>query len=376
MRKIKSLSLLCVILGLLVILTGCPETVHMGESNQEQNQVNTGNSNNKAPDKGQESVKPKGMVYFNYFDTVSNIYCYANETQENFEAKCNGVTSILGEYHQLFDIYYEYSGVANLRTINLNAGKDAVEVDEKLIDFLLYAKELYQITNGEMNIMMGSVLKLWHNCREEASTNPSSARIPTEQELAEANAHTSISSLEIDEVNNTVRITDPEASIDVGALGKGYATEKAAEYLRNNGGESYVLNIGGNIRIIGHKPDGSGWKTGIKNPANTSSYAAYLTLADTSCVTSGNYERYYMVKGQKYHHIIDKDTLMPADFFTSVTIITKDSGLADALSTALFSMSYEDGLAMVEKIGGVDVLWITADGTQYMTPGLSSLIAK
>ena len=245
-------------------------------------------------------------------------------------------------------------------------------VDQELIDFLLYAKELYAFTNGEMNIMMGSVLKLWHDCREASGANG----IPEADQLAEANKHTDISILEIDTEKRTVRISDPEASIDVGALGKGYATEKAAQYLKNDGAESYVLNIGGNIRIIGNKPDGSGWRTGIKNPADTNTFASYITIANTSCVTSGDYERYFIVDGEKYHHIIDKDTLMPSKFFSSVTIITENSGLADALSTALFAMSYEDGLEVVEQIGGVDVLWITGNGEQYMTDGFAKLSSE
>ena len=334
------------ILGLLVILTGCPETANEAKK-----------------------IEPKGMVNFTFFDTVSYVYCYADNTNEVFESRCNDVWGVLREYHQLFDIYYEYSGVTNLMTLNKNAGGEAMVVDGKLIDFLLYAKELYEETNGEMNIMMGSVLKLWHDCRE------SGTRIPTEDELAEANLHTDISSLEIDVENSTVRIADPQASIDVGALGKGYATEMAAKHLESIGAESYVLNIGGNIRIIGKKPDGSGWKTGIKNPADPTTYASYIIISDTSCVTSGDYERYFVVGGERYHHIIDKDTLMPSKYFSSVTVITKNSGLADALSTALFTMSYEDGLALVEKIGGVDVLWIKADGTQYMTDGFSALLS-
>ena len=101
-----------------------------------------------------------------------------------------------------------------------------------------------------------------------------------------------------------------------------------------------------------------------------------INIANTSCVTSGDYERYFTVDGVRYHHVIDKDTLMPSTFFSSVTIITKDSGLADALSTALFTMSYQDGLALVEKIGSVEVLWVARDGTQYKTKGLDSLVAE
>lgn len=338
------------ILGLLVVLTGCPKTANKAD--------------------------PKGMMYFSYFDTVSYIYSYAEDSQEDFEARCEGASAILGEYHRLFDIYYEHSGISNLRTVNLNAGGDPITVDEKLIDFLLYAKELYKETSGEMNVMMGSVLKLWHDCREKADSSSKNNSIPTEEELKEASLHTDISCLEIDEVNNTVRITDPKASIDVGALGKGYATEKAAEYLRGAGAEGYVLNIGGNIRIIGNKPDGSGWKTGIKDPAEPECYALTLELANTSCVTSGDYERFFYAGNVKYHHIIDKDTLMPSTHFSSVTVITENSGLADALSTALFSMSYEDGLALVEGLGEVEVLWITSDGTQYYTDGIKVLIRK
>ena len=354
MKIFRSLICLCAVLGLLVVLTGCPNSAHKDEENKE----------------------PKGQVNFTVFDTVSYVYSYAEDPQEEFDARCDAVFEILGEYHNLFDIYYAHSGVNNLKTLNDGAGGEPIAVDQKLIDFLLYAKELYTLTGGEMNVMMGSVLSLWHDCREEASNSSADARIPTTEALEEAALHTDISLLEINTENKTVRITDPDARIDVGALGKGYATEMAAKYLRDNGADGYVLNIGGNIRIIGHKPDGSGWGTGIKNPQNPSQYALKLTIANTSCVTSGDYERYFFVNGVKYHHVIDKDTLMPSTHFSSVTVLTPNSGLADALSTALFAMSYEDGLALVNRVGDVDVLWITSDGTQYYTPGIADMILE
>lgn len=351
MKILKSLSCLSLIWGLLVFMTGCPQSA--------------------------VKTEPLGMVYYTYFDTVSYIYNYAGGDSEEFEEICSETAKILEEYHNLFDIYYEHSGVTNLRTINLNAGGDPMKVDQKLIDFLLYAKELYALTGGEMNVMMGAVLRPWHDCRQAASSDPANATIPSTEVLEEAVKHTSIDLLEIDEENLTVRISDPAASLDVGALGKGYATERAAQYLESIGATSYVLNIGGNIRIIGTKPDGSGWLTGIKDPmTGGSTYAKYITLANTSCVTSGTYERFYSVDGVRYHHIIDKDTLMPSEHFASVSIITKDSGLADALSTALFTMSYEDGLALVTSLGGVEVLWITPEGEQHMTDGFKQLITE
>ena len=354
MKLLKTLPCLCLVLGLLVFLTGCPETAHKADQNAK--------------------IEPQGMVYFTYFDTVSYVYSYAGDTQADFEKNCGEVAQILEDYHHLFDIYYEYSGINNLKTINLNAGGDAVSVDQRLIDFLLYAKELYTLTGGEMNIMMGAVLRPWHDSRSAAGDDPANARIPTEEELLSASAHTDISLLEIDDENNTVRISDPKASIDVGALGKGYATEMAAKRLKELGVTSYVLNIGGNIRIIGTKVDGSTWLTGIKDPQDTSKYATYLNLANTSCVTSGVYERFFTVDGVRYHHIIDKDTLMPSEYFTSLTVICEDSGLADALSTALFCMSYEDGSEIVNSLDGVEVLWIYSDGEMKMSDGLHALV--
>lgn len=345
--KTKKLFYLLMIVGQLVVLTGCLNSV--------------------------KETKPMGMMYFSFFDTVSNIYSYAGDSQEKFNENCEEVASILEEYHKLFDIYHEYSGVNNLCTINKNAGGEAIVVDEKLIEFLLYTKEMYTLTNGKANVMLGAVLKLWHNAREYASNDPMNAKIPDIVLLEEAIKHTSIDLLEIDEENNTVRITDPSALIDVGAIGKGYATEKAAQHLEQKGITSYVLNIGGNIRIIGTKVNGDGWNTGIKNPLDPSSYAFYTNIADTSCVTSGDYERYFIADGKKYHHIIDGETLMPANYFSSITIITKDSGLADTLSTALFCMNYEDGLKLVESLGNVEVLWIYSDGSQKTTDGMISI---
>ncbi len=352
MKQVKTGALILCCVLLISVLAGC-----------------------KLPNLPQQSSDPQGKAYFAYFDTVSYVYSYAGDPAEQFDERSAGVSRILQEYHQLFDIYHEYSGVNNLCTVNKQAGGDPVPVDPKLIEFALYAKELYETTGGEMNIMMGAVLSIWHDYRTEAMDDPSAAKVPPMADLQEAATHTDISLLEIDEINNTLRITDPKASMDVGALGKGYATEKAAQYLEADKASGYVLNIGGNIRIIGTKPDGSGWLTGIRNPFGDG-HLAKLTLADISCVTSGSYERYYTVGNQRYHHIIDGETLMPAAYFPSVSILTKDSGLADALSTALFCMPYEAGLQLVNKLDGVEVLWVFDDGSIHCTDGLKKLLVE
>ena len=320
-------------------------------------------------------ITPKNKQYYEYFNTVSVIYSYAGDTDEAFLENCNTVEEILRDYHKLFDIYYKYSGINNLKTVNENAGKSPVKVDSRLIDFLEYSKEMYTLTDGAVNIALGSVLKLWHDARDAASISEDLAYVPDMEELEAAMEHTDINNIIIDRENSTVFISDPKLSIDVGAIGKGYATEKARCALIEKGVTSYVLNIGGNISAIGTKVSGAPWRTSIKSPHKAGEYALTVDLANTSCVTSGDYERYFTIDGVKYHHIIDQITLMPAAYFSSITIITPDSALADALSTALFCMSYEDGLKLASSLEGVDVYWIGTDGTEYMTQGIKDIIS-
>ena len=321
-----------------------------------------------------ESAEPKGKAYYGYFDTVSYVYDYAGDSAERFNDRSAEVSHLLEEYHRLFDIYHEYAGLTNLCSLNKAAGGEAMELDPRLIDFLQYARGMYDTTGGEMNVMLGAVLRLWHDCREAASDDPSNAAIPTEEALREAAAHTDIALLEIDAEKGTARIADPLASIDVGALGKGYAVERAAEYLEQEGAFGYVLNIGGNIRCIGTRPDGSGWVTAIRDPdPEAEDYALRIEISDTSCVTSGVYERFFSVNGTLYHHIIDKDTLFPAAYYGSLTVVIRDSGLADALSTALFCMPWEESAALAEALGA-EALWIFPDGEQRMTDGFAAFI--
>jgi thiamine biosynthesis lipoprotein len=316
--------------------------------------------------------EPYSKQYLDLFNTVSVIYSYADESESAFEENCTVVYNILLEYHRLFDIYYEYTGINNLATVNRMAGRGPVEVDGKIIDFLLYCKDVYAFTGEKTNIALGSVLSLWHKSRSEADDSGNST-LPDPNLLFDASHHTSIDSLIINKDLGTVEITDENLSLDVGAIAKGYAVEKAKEFLVSMGITSYVLNIGGNISAIGTKPSGDGWKTAIKNPADPSRYSLYVELSNESCVTSGNYERYFVSSGKKYHHIIDPKTLYPAEYFGSVTVITEDSGLADALSTALFCMSYEEGLALISSIDGVEAVWIYENGEIKTTSGIKVL---
>lgn len=322
--------------------------------------------------------EPLTKTYYEYFDTVCAIYSYADESEEEFLKNCRMIEEIFEKYNKELDIYYEYSGVNNLCTVNKRAGQESITVSRELMDFLLYAKDVYSLTNGKTNIAMGAVLRIWHDAREVAEDESNNAYVPAMDELIAASEHTDIGALLLDGEALAVSFADPDMSLDVGALGKGYVAELCAKMLMEKGIDSYVLNVGGNIRAIGEKPDGEGWVTGITNPDKTSdkSFCARVILRDTSCVTSGNYERYFELDGVRYHHVIDPETLFPASYFASVTVISKDSALADALSTALFCMSYEEGKDLINDLAGVEVLWVYDDGRLDMTDGFSVLLVE
>lgn len=309
-----------------------------------------------------------------YFDTVITVTGYEN-SKEEFDKVAEDVMSRFEEYHRLYTIYNRFDGLENLCTINdLSNGKHrTVTVDKRIVDMLLFAKDMYTLTDGTVNVAMGSVLSLWHNYRNLGMDDPRNASLPPMEKLLEAAEHMDINNLVVDEQNCTVTLADPLMKLDVGAIAKGYAAECVARYMEEKGITGYVLNVGGNVCTIGAKPDGTPWTVGLENP-DGGEYIEYLCLNGQSVVTSGSYQRYYYVDGKPYHHIIHPDTLMPAEGFKSVSVICENSGLGDALSTALFCMPYEKGLELVESIPDVEVMWLTDDGVKMTSSGWNRFV--
>ena len=304
-------------------------------------------------------IKTQSRVFFDCFDTVGTFYDYSGMSDDEFKKVADKVEDILFEYHKLYDIYNEYEGVTNLASINKNAGGGPQKVDKRIIDMLLYSKEMYELTNGRVNVCMGSVLKIWHNFREEKATE-----LPSEEELAQANKYTDINNLIIDAENLTVEIKDPLTSLDVGAIAKGYAVEMTAAWLEAQGYSGQVLDVGGNLRAIGTKPSGEGWTAGVRNPgiATLDSYVYKFNLKNEALVTSGSYERYHTVGGIRYHHIINNETLMPENYYLSVSVKSDSSALSDALSTAIFNMKYEEAEAFVKGMKNITVVFVLPSG--------------
>lgn len=321
----------------------------------------------------QEKLTAYDAQYLDYFDTITSITIFAKNDAE-FESYKTLAEETMEKYHELFDIYDTYDGVNNIKTINDNAGIAPVTVDPELIDLLEFSRKEYEETNGKVNVAMGSVLSIWHDYREAGLENPDEAEIPDMDLLLQAAEHTDFEQIEIDEQASTVYIPDEEMSLDVGAIAKGYATKRLAETLKDAGVTSALLSLGGNVETIGTKADGKPWRVGVQNPDTSAaqSYLHVVNLNDSCLVTSGTYQRYYEVDGVRYHHIINPDTLMPWNTYDSVSILCDDSGRADALSTAVFNMEPEEGMAFVEAQDGVEALWVFPDGSERMSSGFGA----
>lgn len=303
------------------------------------------------------------------FDTVIILTGYAKD-EAAFNNTAQSAFDELYELHRLYDVYNEYDGIVNICTINKNAGGEALPVDQRIIDLLTLANEINETCGGCMDITAGSVLRLWHNARTDSLNSPELAYIPDNEALQRAAEHTGFDLLEIDEQNKTIRLTDPESLLDVGAIAKGYAVELVCKNLP----EGWLISAGGNVCSTGLKPDGDSWKVGIQDPdGDPSDIICKLSVDKAAVVTSGDYQRVYTVDGVRYHHIIDLNTLFPAARWRSVSIICENSGIADGLSTALFVLSREEGEKLLKHYNA-EALWIDSDGNLQYSEGFTKYI--
>ncbi len=301
-------------------------------------------------------------TYLDVFDTATTLVLYA-PSQSRADEWAADLHNRLSEFHRLYTIYDSEAGVNNLKTVNDSAGTP-VAVDEEIISLLKLGKEAHTLTGGKVNIAMGSVLSLWHQARTNGIDHPETAALPEKAALQNASQHTDINTLTIDETALTVGLSDPESKLDVGAIAKGFAAQQVAAFAKELGIPSALISVGGNVVAVGGKPDDTPFVIGIEDPSGEQSYLLTVNVRDCAVVTSGNYQRYYTVDGVRYHHLIDPDTLYPAEYMTSVSVIGPDSGLADALSTALFLLPPEEGKALIKKVSGYEAVWILKDGSR------------
>jgi thiamine biosynthesis lipoprotein len=261
--------------------------------------------------------------------------------------------------NHIFDKYNDVAGVNNVKAINDNAGIAPVVVDQALIDLLLIAKEWTTKSEGTFDITLGSVLKIWHNYREEGqnlNSNGQLGPIPTLPELQNAAKYVGWNFVQIDDTANTVYLTDTHASLDLGGISKGYATDLVAAKLKEAGLESGLLSFGGSSSvIIGSKPNGLNWNVAVRAPIRGNPYVELDNVyfpASFALSSSGDDQNYYQGSDNNYyHHIIDPVTLYPVNHGVhSVTVFTTETAtIAEALSKTLFILPIEQAYAYLDQ---------------------------
>ena len=294
-----------------------------------------------------------------YLDTVVTLTVYGTEDKSILQ----GAFSLIADYESMLSRTREGSDIWN---INHSAGTPT-EVSAETISLLQTALNYCELSDGAFDITIAPVTDLW-DFHGEGSGN-----VPDQEQLAEALSHVNYKNIKI--TGNTVTLSDAQAAIDLGAIAKGYIGDRIKDFLLSKGIASGMVNLGGNVLVIGEKPDSSLWKIGIRKPFSEdgSELSAVVSAADQSVVTSGTYERYFIKDNILYHHILDPKTGYPAQTgLSSVSILSDSSTEGDALSTTCFLLGPEKGMNLIEKTNGVEALFITEDGELLYSSGFST----
>ncbi|OHW62469.1 thiamine biosynthesis lipoprotein ApbE precursor [Andreesenia angusta] len=255
---------------------------------------------------------------------------------------------------------------SEVNSINKNPGVP-VPVSDETIDVIERGLYYSEVSGGKFDITSGSLVKLWDIGGENA-------KVPSEEEIAAVLPSIDYKSVKVDRTENTVTLLKPGTTLDLGGIAKGYAADAVSEYLKSKGVKKAIVDIGGNLFLIGTNEEDELWKVGIKNPFSESrnDYIGIVESSESSVVTSGVYERFLESDGVKYHHILDPDTGYPSDNeIMGVSIICDKSIDADGLSTSVFLLGLEDGIDLVEGLDGVEAIFITKSKEVYLTSGIS-----
>lgn len=287
-------------------------------------------------------------------DTVVTITLYGAR-----EADLDAAFSEIRRLSDLLDAYAPFSDLGWLRAA---AGQRFAALSEETMELLIFAKEMYEKTDGYLDVTVGPLIDLW-DIR-------SGGHYPTAEELSQALGLLGMDHLILDETNGMAYLARPGMRLDLGALAKGYIADRVKTLLLDQGVKSGIIDLGRNILLIGEKPGAKAFKLGIQSPDAQGDMLRVLSLRDKSLVTSGTYERYFDYEGRRYHHVLDPFTGFPADTgLVAVTVLSDSSLWGDALSTACLLLGLDKGLALIDSIPDIEALFVKTDGSIVTTAG-------
>ena len=286
---------------------------------------------------------------------------------EDIEAGQQALTAGFSKAAELESIMDRHNTGSDVARINAAAGQEPVAVSAETFAVIRRGLEFAQLTDGAFDITVAPLIDLW-------GFGTGDAQIPEEDELAAAREWVDYRKVQLDEERLEVFLVDAQMQLDLGGIAKGYIVDQALEAMRDHGVISGSFDAGGDIRVLGEKPDGTPWRIGIRDPRDRQALVAIVELRDQSVVTSGDYERFFVQDGERYHHILDPQTGLPTRGVTSVTLLGEDAITTDTLSTAIFVMGLDRGMDLIESLPDTETIIITEDGQVHISSGLEDQV--
>ena len=266
------------------------------------------------------------------------------------------------EIHRLETILSTWIPDSELSRVNAGAGQKSTKVSQETLEVLTQSLKMDRLTQGKFNIAIGPAVEALNVSRE--------GRIPSHKELDATRPLLNLGNLEIDKESRTVYLRVPGMRVDIGGIGKGYAADLAADVMKKAGATGGIVAISGDIKTFGRLPKGDRFVFGIQHPRKEGIVLGQLELEDEAVSTAGDYQRYFMKDGVRYHHILDPQTLQPARLSQSVTVVAKEGVLADGLDTGIFVMGPEKGMALLERLDEVEGVIVGQTGEIFISSGL------
>jgi thiamine biosynthesis lipoprotein len=272
--------------------------------------------------------------------------------------------AVFAEFDRLESLLSIWRDGSDVQRINAAAGERPVPVSAETIEVIEAARQVSEWTGGKFDVTFGALSDIWRFDHDQDN------RVPTPEEIRARLPLVDYRALEVDRARGTAFLTRAGMRVHLGGIGKGYAVDRAAAILRERGVTNFMIQSGGDLYVGGHR-DGRPWRLGINDPRGPGGQSfATMELSDSTFSTSGDYERFFIKDGTRYHHLLDPDTGEPARETRSVTIIAKSALLADGLSTGVFLMGPGPGLKLVEQLPDVDAVIVTAGNAVLGSSGL------